>query len=92
MPFDTTTATQAQKELKAAASAKAQSKLLGDVKTAVMILLLLLVVGAVLRSARRAPERLPLAISPDLTLDPARAGWPYPAVPWRRAAPAGRPR
>ncbi len=72
VPFDTTTATQAQKELKAAASAKAQSALYGEIKTAVMVLMLLLVVGAVIRSARRAPERLPLPIGPDLTLQPAR--------------------
>ncbi len=73
VPFDTTTAILAQKELKAAASAKAQSKMFGDIKTGVMILMLLLVVAAVLRSARRAPQRLPLPISPDLTLEPAAA-------------------
>jgi flagellar M-ring protein FliF len=74
VPFDTTTAVQAQKELKAAAAAKSQTKLFGEIKTGVMILLLLLVVGAVLRSARRAPQRLPLPISPDLTLEPPSRG------------------
>jgi flagellar M-ring protein FliF len=74
VPFDTTTAAQAQKELKAAAAAKSQTKMFGEIKTGVMILLLLLVVGAVLRSARRAPQRLPLPISPDLTLEPPSRG------------------
>jgi flagellar M-ring protein FliF len=71
VPFDTTTATQAQKALKAAASAKAQSKLMGEAKTALMVLLLLGVVAFVFRSAKRAPQRLPLPIGPELTLGPA---------------------
>ena len=74
VPFDTTTATQAQKALKAAASAKAQSKLVGEAKTALMVLLLLGVVVFVLRSAKRAPQRLPLPIGPELTLGPASRG------------------
>jgi flagellar M-ring protein FliF len=90
VPFDTTTATQAQKELKAAASAKAQSALFGEIKTAAMVLMLLLVVGAVLRSARRAPQRLPLPIGSDLTLQPpARGLGPASVAVSTGAAPAG---
>lgn len=70
VPFDTSVAAQAQKELKAAASAKAHQQLFSEAKTAALLLGVLLVLGFVLRSARRAPQRLPIAISPELTLEP----------------------
>jgi len=69
VPFDTSVAKQTQQDLKAAAAAQSQHKLLSDVKTGVLVLVVLIVVFFVLRSARRSPQRQQLAISPDLTLD-----------------------
>jgi flagellar M-ring protein FliF len=72
VPFDTTVASQTKSDLKAAASAKAQAKLLTDVKTGLLLLGVLVAVAMVLRSAKRAPQRLPIAIGPDLTLEPGQ--------------------
>lgn len=47
---------------------------MGEAKTALMVVLLLGVVVFVLRSAKRAPQRLPLPIGPELTLGPAARG------------------
>jgi flagellar M-ring protein FliF len=90
VPFDTTTAKQAQKELKSAAAAKAQSKLMNEAKTALMVLVLLAVVGAVLRSAKRSPQRLPLPIGPELTLGPATRGLAPAGAYGSEAAAPGR--
>ncbi len=80
VPFDTSVSKQTQKELSAAAAAKAHQKLFSEIKTGVIALLVLLVVGAVLRSARRAPQRLPIAISPDMTLESGARELEPPAV------------
>jgi flagellar M-ring protein FliF len=70
VPFDTSVATAGAKALKAATSAKSKQQLFSEIKTGAILLVLLLVVGAVLRSAKRAPQRLPLALGPELTLEP----------------------
>jgi flagellar M-ring protein FliF len=93
MPFDTTAATAAKKQLQAAASAKTRDQFFGLIKTAAVVLLVLLVLGLAFVMSRKRPtterellelemfenaQRMPMAIG---------AGAGVPAA--NHALPAG---
>jgi len=80
LPFDTTAATQATKALKAAASANSMTTYIDLGKTVLLVGVLLLVLLVLIRASRRAPQRLPLAVGPDLSLQPGASGYADIAV------------
>lgn len=81
LPFDTTAAKQASKDLKAAASAQSMTGMVSMAKTGVLLLAVLGVLFVLLRSSKRQAVRVPLAIPHALAeLEPGPAPATYELV------------
>jgi flagellar M-ring protein FliF len=93
MAFDTTAAAAAKKELQAAASAKSRDQFFGLVKTAAVVLLVLLVLGLAFVMSRRRPnterELLELEMFENSQRMPAAIGAGVGAAGVGHALPAG---
>jgi flagellar M-ring protein FliF len=73
LKFDDTAAKEAKKELTQAAKAKSQAGKMSLAKTGGVLLLVAIALLLVLRSARKGPKRMPIALPSDLTeLGPPR--------------------
>jgi flagellar M-ring protein FliF len=93
MPFDTTAAASAKKELQAAASAKSRDQFFGLIKSAAVVLLVLLVLGAAFIMSRKRPtterELLELEMFENAQRMPAAIGAGAGVGAMNHALPAG---